>query len=290
LREKRENGLVDGISLVWSAERQAAMRFRRSPWIALLLLGALLASFAHGPAMPRAVLAAGPASLVKDINPTIDPTQGSSPASFFTIGAITYFIASDPSNGRELWRTDGTAANTWLVKDLIAGTASSFGDTTTFVNLNGILFFGIGNVLWKSNGTASGTVPVTTIADNGFNIEFEALAASGGLVFFGTRNSINAFALWRSDGTAAGTIKLKSLNTSSGSLQLVDVDGTLFFSELDQLWKSNGTVAGTVLVKNIRPTPTNFVNAAGTLFLLLIRSRQIPGYGRAMALRVARSR
>ena len=37
------------------------------------------------------------------------------------IGGISYFAASDGVHGRELWKSDGTAVGTVMVKDLIPG-------------------------------------------------------------------------------------------------------------------------------------------------------------------------
>ena len=56
------------------------------------------------------------------------------------------------------------------------------------------------------------------------------------------------------------------LGTAPGPQNLVDVNGTLFFSLSVNLWKSDGTSNGTSLVKAIGSTIDNFVNANGTLF------------------------
>jgi hypothetical protein len=48
---------------------------------------------------------------VKDINTTTS-TASSFPNPGVQIGNITYFIANDGVNGRELWRTDGTPGGT----------------------------------------------------------------------------------------------------------------------------------------------------------------------------------
>src|SRR3989442_1709640 len=63
---------------------------------------------------------------------------------------------------------------------------------------------------------------------------------------------------------------------NSSVLNLVDVNGTLFFRADDgvngnELWKSDGTTAGTVLVKDIYPGANysfadDLVNVNGTLF------------------------
>jgi ELWxxDGT repeat protein len=37
------------------------------------------------------------------------------------MGDVLFFAADDGVNGRELWRSDGTAAGTGLVADLVPG-------------------------------------------------------------------------------------------------------------------------------------------------------------------------
>src|SRR5439155_5431040 len=76
-----------------------------------------------------------------------------------------FFVASE-ANGRELWKSDGTAAGTVLVKDINPGPGDSSPDGLT--NVNGTLFFAAfdpttGRELWKSDGTAAGTVLVGDI-------------------------------------------------------------------------------------------------------------------------------
>ena len=78
-----------------------------------------------------------------------------------------YFPGYDETNGVELWRTDGTAAGTVMVKDIYPGEGnSSYPDYLTAVN--GTLYFTAtdgtnGYELWKSDGTAEGTVMVKDI-------------------------------------------------------------------------------------------------------------------------------
>ncbi|MFN0201908.1 MAG: hypothetical protein ACKVTZ_10320, partial [Bacteroidia bacterium] len=75
-----------------------------------------------------------PAGRVKDIN-----TAGSSiPGNFTNMNGILYFSAIGAS-GRELYRSDGTDAGTYLVADLRAGTNSS--NPTWLTDVNGILYF-----------------------------------------------------------------------------------------------------------------------------------------------------
>src|SRR5262245_60186316 len=74
--------------------------------------------------------------MVLDINVN---TPSSNPSQLVAVGPTTYFTADDGVHGVELWKSDGTAAGTVLVKDIVAGSASSSpGDLT---NVNGMLFF-----------------------------------------------------------------------------------------------------------------------------------------------------
>jgi ELWxxDGT repeat protein len=96
-------------------------------------------------------------------------TYSSNPTSLLTIGDITYFAADDGIHGNELWKTDGTAAGTMLVKDIEPGSDDGIDSyRPEFANVNGTLFFAAdvrtqGYELWKSDGTAAGTVMVAGI-------------------------------------------------------------------------------------------------------------------------------
>src|SRR5262245_30835782 len=76
---------------------------------------------------------------------------GSSPGAMVAIGGTAYFAATDVDHGRELWKSDGTAAGTTLVKDIRPGLSSSYPRYLTAVD--GTLFFSAFGELWKSDGT-----------------------------------------------------------------------------------------------------------------------------------------
>src|SRR4051794_25742341 len=80
-------------------------------------------------------------------------------------GAL-YFSASDAAHGDELWKGDGRAAGTVLLKDITPGTAKSAPRSLTVVG--NTLFFSAndrtdGFELWKSDGTAAGTAMVKDV-------------------------------------------------------------------------------------------------------------------------------
>jgi ELWxxDGT repeat protein len=63
--------------------------------------------------------------MVKDINPAPDGDNGSYPSFLTTLGTTLYFSAYEPTNGMELWKSNGTASGTVLVKDINAGAEDS---------------------------------------------------------------------------------------------------------------------------------------------------------------------
>jgi ELWxxDGT repeat protein len=218
--------------------------------------------------------------MVKDINPGPDSSY---PFEFTNLNGTIFFSAVDGTNGRELWKSDGTSEGTVMVKDIVPGYPSS--GPGRFTNLNGTLFFrandgtneASNDELWKSDGTASGTVLVKDVLPN-------QLANVNGTLFFWSDNEKKARELWKSDGTTAGTVLVKEIGAEPESEgnpspeSLINLKSTYFFNATngtngEELWKSDGTNAGTVMVGDINPgsgssTPSNLLNVNGTLFFI----------------------
>ncbi len=255
--------------------------------------------------------------LLKDIN-----LEGSSnPGNFTDVEGTLFFTADDGVNGRELWTSDGTNAGTQLLADLTPGEGSStitssvdFNGTLIFRRNNELwksdgteagtellrdglasqeftvvedtLFFTTLTELWKTDGTTEGTSLVADLAGSN-------LTAVGDTLFFTPNDPALGGELWKSDGTSEGTQLVRDIrpeerqngrpvNLSSSPLELVDVDGTLFFTADDgvngrELWRSDGTADGTQLVKDITEGEdstfpaqgnrrSNFTDVDGTLY------------------------
>ncbi len=200
-------------------------------------------------------------------------THSSNPTSLLTIGNITYFAAADGIHGNELWKTDGTTAGTTLVKDINPGSANSLSTyPQEFANINGELFFvaddGMhGTELWKSDGTAAGTMLVADLGSNSSyqgSIPTQLTNFNGTLLFvaYDFANSFNTRELWKSDGTAAGT----TIIGPQPDTPLVDLNGTMFFGYGGSLWETDGTASGTFAVANPNVSISSLANVNGTLF------------------------
>ncbi len=178
------------------------------------------------------------------------------------------YIVNDDARGRELWVSDGSAANTRLVVDLNPGAVGS-NPTELFPATNGNLFFvaddgATGDELWRTDGTVFGTVLtgdlVQPLSGGASSSPRDAIAAFGGVLFWAD-DGVLGREPWFTSGQASGTRMLKDLNPgAAGSTvgrvsQIADGRG-VFFSAADaqrgnELWFSDGTEAGTRLVKDI---------------------------------------
>lgn len=215
------------------------------------------------------------------------PGAGVSNVSDITpIGSTTFFTAwysngTNISHNRELWKTDGTAAGTVLVKDINPGDGSS--DPISLTNVNGTLFFLAddgtnGRELWKSNGTAAGTTLVRNIVTGSGSSNPANMLGIGSTLYFSANDGVTGDELWKSDGTAAGTLLVGHSGTASNFTprNLTSVGGALYFSAFTfengtELWKSDGTTAGTNVYRDINPgaSPSNVAqqtNINGVLY------------------------
>jgi ELWxxDGT repeat protein len=151
------------------------------------------------------------------------------------VNGTLFFVAEDGINGWELWKSDGTTAGTYMVKDITAGSASS--DFKDLINMNGMLFFTVddgvhGYELWKSDGTANGTVMVKDILVGSGSSMPLYLTVVNGILYFSAIDTSTGQELWRSDGTTNGTVLVQDIRlgtSGSNPSKLTEVNGQLFF-------------------------------------------------------------
>jgi len=159
--------------------------------------------------------------LVRDLRPGGDELAGVAPSGLFTAGNRVFFCGN----------IDGFSP---------VGPQSTVG-------------------LWVSDGTASGTQPLTPVC-GGLSSSF--LGPAGPVLYM-----ISGSTLWRSDGTRAGSFQLSpnglDVDDFAGSLpHQAFLGNVLYFSACppgsapvpcEQLWRTDGTVTGTTLVADLTP-------------------------------------
>jgi ELWxxDGT repeat protein len=199
-------------------------------------------------------------TMVKDI---AAGAFNSSPVYLTAVNGTLFFQAWDATNGKELWKSDGTPGGTVLVKDIRVGAGDS--NPSGLVNVNGTLYFSAddgtdGIELWKSDGSAAGTVLVKDIMPGINGSGTSSLINMNGTLYF-TANDGTGTELWKSDGSSGGTVLVKDIypgSSGSSPFDLTVVNSSLFFGATDgthgaELWKSDGSSGGTVMVKDIFP-------------------------------------
>lgn len=231
--------------------------------------------------------------LIKNINTQTTPAMISSlsPRSGFSrvcrdlvvMNNVSYFSANDSTHGNELWRSDGSAEGTQLVKDIWPDHEGS--NPCSLTPVNGTLFFTAndgkhGLELWKSDGSVQGTQLVknitTTVTKNS---RFSRLFNMNGILLFFVQRSDYENILWKSDGTEAGTVIVKADPFPVVNASFTVLNNTLFFSAGDastggalgdELWKTDGTDAGTQVIDialgSKSSYPTRLITFNNTLF------------------------
>ena len=157
--------------------------------------------------------------------------------------------------GSELWRTDGTAAGTTLVRDIHTGNSSS--SPMDLVATSNRVYFTAddgfaGREVWSTDGTSAGTHLLRDHRPGLTSGNARALTPVGNVLYYNVDDYTTGMEVWRSEGTQASTRLVKDIAAGvdgSGETQLFTWGGALGFFHLDNLWRSNGTAAGTVVVQ-----------------------------------------
>ncbi len=238
---------------------------------------------------------AGPATQLADIDTKADASPSSSPVPLAMVAApspmqtsgaglrssavplgmgFLYFSAADARNGRELWKSDSTAAGTVMVKDIVPGpTDAKFG---IGANCYGVLVFVVddgihGAELWRSDGTAAGTFLLKDISPGVADTKFSNMRMFESHLHFDVQpHGAKTAEPWITDGTVAGTArdtgaKPAHVNVPPAAPSGYAADHMLEWEAVPggyQLWTTDGTAAGTrqlsVTAPGIVPAPGIF--------------------------------
>jgi ELWxxDGT repeat protein len=231
--------------------------------------------------------------LLKDIQPN---AASSFPDDFTVHNGWVYFTAEKFGEGRELWRTNGTPEGTTLVKDINPGNAhSNTAGSYEITPLGNLLIFSAkgdagGTELWKTDGTAAGTVRIKDINPGAPESKPSFLWPIGNMLLFTAQTVDNGREVWRTDGTEAGTYMLRDIFAGPwGSTEIEIFPGfsipvlsgfhifnqKAYFIAMDGvnnavLYVTDGTTANTTPVKTL-------VGPAGMPNVLLINAINLPG-------------
>ncbi|PYQ26704.1 MAG: hypothetical protein DMF56_23270 [Acidobacteria bacterium] len=211
-------------------------------------------------------------------------TTNYSSLEFTRLGDRLLFPATDDAHGRELWISDGTAAGTHILRDLIPGPKGMWDhDFASLTTLGSRAYFAAadqehGNELWVTDGTEGGTA---------LFVDFVPGAASSYPFFVAGGAQLYVVAdarLWVTDGTTAGTHAVQGADGPQNPGSLWPVDGKLYFGGATPLtgtepWVSDGTSAGTRMIANLSPdpvpssTPSQLTAARDLLFFYATRGK-----------------
>jgi ELWxxDGT repeat protein len=158
------------------------------------------------------------------------------------------------------WRFSTSAADAVKFKEPPVGQVMSAAMAGT-----SLLVMDHEGALWKTDGTAAGTVKLAQINSPSTT----ALVSLGARVVFSAHDGMTGYQVWVSDGTADGT---KVLVASPGAaLELFAADGVAYFAGSDiELWQTDGTANGTRRVADVEPettlSPRDFARAGDLLY------------------------
>ena len=190
---------------------------------------------------------------------------------------MLYFPANAGASGEELWRSNGSAAGTAPVIDLVPGSGSSEPRQMTAISngaFTGVLFvsnLGSGSsigTVHRSDGTAIGTVALGVRKSSDPGSEMVVTGNAGAqIALMPAADDIDVVdrELWRSNASLAGTARVKDIASQQGSSlpsTPIIAGSRAYLAAFTpangfELFVSQGSAASTSLVNDLRPGPAS---------------------------------
>nr|WP_314496552.1 T9SS type A sorting domain-containing protein [uncultured Chryseobacterium sp.] len=151
------------------------------------------------------------------------------------VSAGNYFVFTgfDAANGGlEPWVSDGTAAGTQILKDILPGNSSSMGINNKFLKINNKIYFdsssnGInqiyGNYIWETDGTQAGTLLFNTPANN----MLYGTSSDAQHLILTKPNEYSRF--WVANGNSAQTFEIAGLGMPDNN-SFVDLNSAIYLT------------------------------------------------------------
>ncbi|MBK8968881.1 MAG: T9SS type A sorting domain-containing protein [Lewinellaceae bacterium] len=217
-------------------------------------------------------------TLVKNIQPGLGSSVFLSLEKSAVAGNYLYFMANDDVHGFELWKSDGTAAGTVMVRDIFPG-KSQDGPQQLYAAYKNQLYFTARDTtheteLWRTDD-AEGAVLLTDACpgtcDGAQYFQPLPMAVYQDKLYFRSLTPGTGQELWVTEGDSAGAMLVKDIDpggTDSNPYLLTVFQDKLYFvcdsaNWGRELWVTDGTEAGTRPVKNINPTLSFSVGDSG---------------------------
>ena len=183
-------------------------------------------------AVPARATSVPTLTVIDSIRPGSSSSYALDASSAAALGDYLYFGADDDTNGRELWRTDGTT--TTLVQDIYPGSNNS--SPYRFTALGDYLYFGAddgtnGWELWRTDGTTTTLVQDIYPGSNSSYPDY--FTALGDYLYFQAYDDTNGYELWRTDGAVTERVPFpivgaQYINCDCYETNIVAVGGRLF--------------------------------------------------------------
>lgn len=228
--------------------------------------------------------ATGIASMIKDIYPGAGDfgiPYDSSPYNYVSVAGRVYFQAYNPTDGGEMYVTDGTAAGTHLVANLVPGPDGSFWEYLGAIG-NKALFFAnsttFGQEVWADDGVSF--TKLTNLDDgSGPSLFMDSWGFMGGKFVFEVGGGASRVGPLVTDGTPAGTMLLADAVPQSAGASRVSATGTFeFFRVGTTIYRYDGT--GATAVADLPGSDYSCAPLASFNGLLFaIAGPNVPGFG-----------
>ena len=253
------------------------------PLSPLVPFGGSLLSFvevqsAHESQLIRFSGTAGDAAIIKHL-------PGGSRAQVASMGSSVLFSWwADSLHPNQLWKTDGTAAGTQLVRDFdVPGIVTleafaSLGTRVVFVVDDGVH----GREPWVSDGTADGTRLLRDLTPGSGSGVFGPFFVADGIAYFAATEPVHGSELWQTDGTPEGTQLVADIEPGtkgSSPAGFARLGNTLYFRATTEatgaeLWAYPLPATSAIRIEDTR-VPENASTATLTIRLTQPASQQV---------------
>ncbi len=188
------------------------------------------------------------------------------------------FAAEDSAVGDELWSTNGRAAGTGLLIDVVPGLPTDSSDPESFHQLGSTLLFdcddGVhGSELWKLDSKGPSLLrDIRPGSGNSGPRSFTNINVNGKTYALFVASGLEGIELWITDGTTQGTTLFYDIApgpNGSDPGRFVAINGKVFFSANDrmngiEMWVTDGTRSGTRMLE-VEPGPGSSITTTASV-------------------------